>query len=154
MTVSQPPPPPPPPPTPPHPPPPPPPPHSLPPHPPPPPRPRPPSRSRVLRRRHDALERVRGLDHLILEEGLADELPADRQPFDPADREGHCRQTREVCRHDEDVRQIHRDRVGELLPRLERRRGRGGRKQQVHAAVEHVAEVLGDQGAHLLRPAV
>src|SRR2546430_10110832 len=48
----------------------------------------------------------------------------------------------------------HRDRVVELLTRLEGRRRRGGSEQQIHAAIEHVAEVLSHQRAHLLGLAV
>src|SRR5207249_11349333 len=49
---------------------------------------------------------------------------------------------------------LHRDRVVELLARLEGRGGRGGSEQQIHAAIEDVAEILGDERAHLLGLAV
>jgi len=39
------------------------------------------------------------LKHLVLEERLADELPADRQALDAADRDGDRGQSREVRRH-------------------------------------------------------
>ena len=45
---------------------------------------------------------------------------------------------------DEDVGQVHRDRVVGLLARAERRRRRGRREQQVHAARERAPEVVGD----------
>ena len=50
----------------------------------------------------------------------------------------------------EDVGEVHRDRIVGLLARLEGRRGRRGREQEVHAAAERASEVVGDEGAHPL----
>src|SRR5438552_3835732 len=71
--------------------------------------------SRFLERRHRPLQRVGRLEHLVLEERLADELPPDRQALHPPDRDRHGGQADEVRGAHEDVGEVHLHRLGELL---------------------------------------
>src|SRR2546430_10445914 len=70
---------------------------------------------------------------------LADELAAEGQALDPADGERERGQPGEIRRHGEDVGEIHRDRVRELLARLERRRRRDRKSTRLNSSHSQIS---------------
>src|SRR5687768_1671679 len=70
-----------------------------------------------------------------------------------AGRKGDCGSADQVCRRGKDVGQIHREWIGGLLPDPERRRGCGGRGNEVEA-LEYGVELTTHERAHFLSPAV
>ena len=90
------------------------------------------------------LDRETGVEHALFVEGLADDLQAERQPFavEPG-RHRHGRKARKAGGHGEDVVEVHRQRVVELLAELERRRRRRGRDEHV-GLLERGASLVAD----------
>src|ERR1700679_1503794 len=76
------------------------------------------------------LQREGGVEQLLLAEGRRGDLEADRQPraaplgLGEPDRDRDRRDAGEAHRHREEVVEVHRERVGGLLPEAEGNRGR------------------------------